>query len=222
MKKLMPVVGFLITLMIPFFLVLTSARIIFNSFYLDYEYNLADFPVDNYGFTKEDRLTWGKLSLDYLFNQQGPEFLSSQKLADGSPLYNDREMSHMIDVKNLIQKALIVWYVISGILLLAGILSWRTPWKKDFWQSVSHGGYLTILVILLVLLGVAINFDQFFATFHHVFFSGNSWLFYASDTLIRLFPIKLWSDGFTFTGILALTGAVLTGFLARRISHSGN
>ena len=219
MKKLTALPGILITLMVPFFLGLTSARIVFNSFYLDYEYNLPNFPADPFGFTVQDRLKWGKLSLDYLFNQAGPEFLSSQKLPDGSPLYNEREMSHMVDVKNVIQKAQIVWYVISSLLILAAILTWRTEWKAFYWRSVARGGFLTILLILLVLLGVAINFDQFFADFHGLFFASGSWLFYESDTLIRLFPLKLWSDGFTFTGILTLTGAILTGVLGTRISQ---
>ncbi len=219
MKKLVSLAGIIVTLMVPFFLILTSARIIFNSFYLDYEYNLPNFPADPYGFTKEDRLHWGKISLAYLFNNQGDDFLSNERLPDGTPLYSEREMSHMVDVKNVIQKALIVWYVISGVLLLGGIFTWRTQWKKEYWRAISRGGWLTILLILFVLLAVAINFDAFFAAFHHLFFTGNSWLFYASDTLIRLFPIKLWSDGFTFTGILTMTTAVLLGLLGGKISR---
>ena len=219
MKILSRFAALIITIMVPFFLLLSAGRIIFNSFYLDYEYRLPNFPADPFGFTTADRLHWGKLSLEYLFNNQGPEFLSSQHLADGSPLYNERELSHMIDVKNLIQKALVVWYVVSGVLIVLGIVTWRTKWKKEYWRAVAYGGWLTILLILLVLLGVAINFDQFFAAFHHLFFTGNSWLFYTSDTLIRLFPLKLWSDGFTFAGILTLTAAVILGVIGGRISH---
>lgn len=219
MKKLMAVLGIIVTLLIPFFLVLTSARIVFNSFYLDYEYNLANFPKDPFGFTTQDRLKWGKLSLNYLFNQAGPEYLANEKLSDGSPLYNEREMSHMVDVKNVIQKAQIGWIVIIFLLVLAAALTWRTQWKSTLWLAIFRGGILTILLILLILLAVALNFDQFFAAFHSLFFSSGSWLFYESDTLIRLFPLKLWSDGFTFTGILALTGSVLLTFLGRRLSR---
>jgi len=219
MKLLSRIAEIIIILMVPFFLVLTAGRIVFNSFYLDYEYNLASFPPDSFGFTTQDRLQWGKLSLNWLFNKQDAEFLASQRLPDGTPLYNEREMSHMIDVKNLIQKALIAWYVVSGVLIALAIAAWRTKWKKGFWRAVATGGWLTILLILLVLLAVAINFDQFFAEFHHLFFTGNSWLFYTNDTLIRLFPLKLWSDGFTFAGILTLTAAVLLGVYGGKISR---
>ncbi len=219
MKILSKIAGVIVTLIVPFFLILTAGRIVFNSFYLDYEYNLPNFPPDPFGFTTADRLYWGKLSLNYLFNSQGPEFLSSQRQADGSPLYNERELSHMNDVKNVIQKALIVWYVISVALIVLGVVTWRTKWKKEFWRSVAYGGWLTILLIVAVLLAVAINFDQFFADFHHIFFTGNTWLFYTSDTLIRLFPLKLWSDGFTFVGILAMVGAVLLGVFGGKTSR---
>jgi len=219
MKKWMSIPGFIITLIVPFFLVLSAARIVANPFYLDYEYNQPSFPADPYGFTTQDRLKWGKLSLEYLFNQAGPEFLSAVKLHDGSPLYNEREMSHMIDVKKVVQSGLVAWYVIIAVIVLVGILTFRSGWKQTFWKSVERGGYLTILLILLVLLAVALNFDQFFASFHQLFFTSGSWLFYASDTLIRLFPIKLWSDGFTFTGILTLTGAILLAVLGRRLSR---
>jgi integral membrane protein (TIGR01906 family) len=214
----MAFVGILVTLMVPFFLILTAARIVFNPFYLDYEYNLASFPQDPYGFTTQDRLKWGKLSLTWLFNQAGPEFLANEKLPDGSPLYNEREMSHMMDVKSVIQIAETVWISIIVLLALSLVLTWRTQWRQSIWRSASRGGILTIALILLVLLGVAVNFDQFFAIFHGLFFASGSWLFYESDTLIRLFPLKLWSDGFTFTGILTLTGAILLVFLGRGIA----
>jgi integral membrane protein (TIGR01906 family) len=219
MKKMMTAFGILVTVLVPFFLLLTSARIVFNPFYLDYEYNLASFPQDPYGFTTQDRLKWGKLSLTYLFNSSGPEFLANEKLPDGSPLYDEREMSHMVDVKNVIQKAQIVWIAIIIALALILIFTWRTQWRKTIWRGVARGSLLTILLILLVLLGVAVNFDQFFALFHGLFFTSGSWLFYASDTLIRLFPLKLWSDGFTFVGILTLVGAILLLFVGRRIAR---
>jgi len=42
-----------------------------NPFFLDYEYNLPNFPADPFGFTTPDRLYWGQISLNYLVNDQG-------------------------------------------------------------------------------------------------------------------------------------------------------
>jgi len=222
MKKLFSVLGVLVTILIPFLLIMTSARIIMNPFFLDYEYNLSNFPPDEFGFTTQDRLHWGKISLNYLFNREGIEFLQNLKFDDGTALYNERELSHMLDVKVLVQAALKVWYAIIAFLFLVWVFAQIIHAKKKFWRAVSFGGWLTIFFILLALAAILIDFDALFRDFHAIFFTADTWLFYINDTLIRLFPEKLWSDAFTFVGVFTLVGAVLCGILGQRISQRSN
>jgi integral membrane protein (TIGR01906 family) len=198
---------------------MTSIRILLNPFYLDYEYNLPNFPADEFGFTKADRLHWGKLSLVYLTNNAGPEFLADLKFEDGSPIYNEREFSHMLDVKNLVQLMMKIMLPMAAFLVLAFIFAWRLGWKSEFWKAVSLGGWLTLGMIGLILVGTLINFDALFTGFHHLFFTGSTWLFYTNDTLIRLFPEKLWSDAFTFMGVFTLATGVICTFLGARMAH---
>lgn len=219
MSKNIRIFSVLITIAVPVILIMTSIRILINPFYLDYEYNLPSFPADEFGFSKEDRLHWGKLSLDYLTNQAGPEFLGNLRFEDGQPIYNERELSHMLDVKNLVQLMIKIWIPLIIFLLLAGMLAWRTNWLSQFWKAISHGGWLTLGLIGLILAGVVLNFDALFTGFHRIFFSGDTWLFYTDDTLIRLFPEKLWSDAFTFMGIFTLSGAVICLYLGARLSQ---
>lgn len=209
MKKMTSILFILISLLIPFFLIMTSIRIIMHPFYLDYEYNLLNFPADEFGFTTQDRLKWGKASMDYLFNPEEINSLADLKFEDGSVLYNERELSHMLDVKKLVQAGLKVWYVIISILLLSGLFAWKFKFTAGFLSAVSRGGWLTLGLILLILAGVMIDFNALFAGFHAIFFTGDTWLFYTNDTLIRLFPEKLWSDAFIFMGVFTLVGAVL-------------
>lgn len=219
MKRLFFVLGIFVTILIPFFLIMTSARVIMNPLFLDYEYNLSNFPPDEFGFTTQDRLHWGKISLNYLFNREGIGFLQDLKFNDGTALYNDRELSHMLDVKVLIQAALKVWYAIIAFLLLVWIFAQIIHARKEFWKAVSFGGWLTIFLILLGLAAILINFDALFQNFHAIFFKADTWLFYINDTLIRLFPEKLWSDAFTFVGVFTLVGAVLCGILGQIIAQ---
>lgn len=218
MKKVQSILLVIITIVIPFFLMMTSIRILLNPFFLDYEYSTPNFPADEFGFSAQDRLHWGKISLNYLVNDKGIEYLGDLKFDDGSSLYNDRELSHMLDVKNLIQSALLGWYIAMGLLVLVWFWSWRSHWSDRFWRAVSRGGVLTVCLIVAILLGVAVNFDALFRGFHAIFFTGDTWLFYINDTLIRLFPEKLWSDSFLFMGIFSLTGAILVGFLGARLA----
>jgi integral membrane protein (TIGR01906 family) len=68
---------------------------------------------------------------------------------------------------------------------------------------------LTLGLIGAILAAILISFDALFTAFHHLFFTGDSWLFLYSDSLIRLFPLRLWQDGFIAMGILTAVGAVL-------------
>ena len=209
MKKVYSALAIMVTVLIPFFLMMTSICILLNPFFLDYEYNLPNFPADEFGFTTQDRLDWGKVSLDYLTNREGIDFLADLRFEDGTTFYNERELSHMLDVKNLIQKALIAWYCAIGVIFGLYIWSRLKKWSDVFWRGVSRGGLLTVGIIAAVLIGVVLNFDALFTQFHHLFFTGDTWLFYTNDSLIRLFPEKLWSDAFIFMGVFALTGAVI-------------
>ncbi len=219
MKTNIRIFSILIAIIVPLLLMMTSIRILLNPFFLDYEYNLPNFPADEFGFTKADRLHWGKLSLVYLTNSAGPEFLADLKFADGQPIYNERELSHMLDVKNLVQLMMKIMLPMAAFILLAWVFAWRLGWKSEFWRAISLGGWLTLGMIGLILVGTVINFDALFTGFHHLFFTGSTWLFYTNDTLIRLFPEKLWSDAFTFMGVFTLATGVICTFLGARLAH---
>ena len=216
MKKINNWLSWLITLILPFILVMSAARMLFGPLYLNYEYNKAAFPSDSYGFTKEDRLYWGEISIDFLFGQAE---LEGQTLPDGSPLYNERELSHMVDVQVLVQQALLLWYGLLVLLAGLAIWAWRGGWLKTFWNGIARGGWLTAGLLLTILVLVATSFDALFTQFHHLFFTGDTWLFQYSDTLIRLFPMKFWQDAFALMGGITLLAALALGYFGGRWSR---
>jgi integral membrane protein (TIGR01906 family) len=216
MKKLLNLPFWLLSIAVPFLLIMASIRILLIPIFLDYEYNLKNFPEDEFGFSTADRLHWGKISLDYLTNAEGISFLGDLRFSDGQPLYNQRELSHMLDVKVLVRSALIVWYCLLVLILILLVVAWKKKATQRFFRAVASGGWVTIGLILAILAAILINFDALFRGFHAIFFVGDTWLFYTSDTLIRLFPEKLWSDGFTFMGVFTLAGAVVCAFVLPR------
>lgn len=219
MKNNIRIFSVLITIAVPLVLMFTSICILLNPFFLRYEYNLPNFPADEYGFTKADRLKWGELSLLYLTNRAGPEFLADLKFEDGQPIYNERELSHMVDVKNLVQLMIKILIPLVLFLMITWWLAKRLGWLSQFWHAVSMGGWVTLGLIGLILLGTLLDFDALFTGFHRIFFTGSTWLFYTSDTLIRLFPEKLWSDAFIFMGVFTLVGGVICTFLGANLAH---
>lgn len=208
-----------ITILVPIFLLMTSIRLLLFPVYTILEYQRPGFPPDTYGFTLQDRLKWSQVSLDYLNNGAGIEFLADQKLDASTPLYNERELSHMLDVKNLVQLMLIIWPLIGIYILGAGVLAMRGGWLPHFWQAVSRGGWAAVGLILAILVAVMVSFNALFTGFHRIFFSGDTWLFQYSDTLIRLFPMPYWQDAFTVMGALVLLGGIFLGLFGRRQSY---
>ena len=221
--KLTLLISWLVALLVTLALIGLGLRVLLMPLFLQLEYNLPYFPTDTYGFTREDRLKWAPYALDYLVNNAGISYLSDLKFEDGSPLYNERELSHMEDVKRVTKGALNVWY--ATLILLAGLGLWArfAGMEQAYRVGLMRGGWLMVglaaTVGLIVIIGIAINpnvFWNFFAGFHSLFFEGNSWLFLFSDTLIRLFPLRFWQDAFLLAAIIALGGGIALGLGLRR------
>ena len=101
------IVTWLVTLIIPLALILTGVRMILTHVFIQVGYRMPNFPEDTYGMTQEERLKWTPVLWDYLLNDEGISFLGDLSFEDGSPLFNERELSHMEDVKGLSSKRVI-------------------------------------------------------------------------------------------------------------------
>jgi integral membrane protein (TIGR01906 family) len=210
---------FLVVLLIPVFLLMTSIRLLLFPLYAELEYQRPGFPVDTYGFTLQDRLKWSRVSLDYLVNSEGIEFLAKQRLDANTSLYNERELSHMLDVKNLVQAMLIAWPLIGIAILGVGLISMKGGWLALFWQAVGRGGLAAVGLIVAILIAVLVSFNELFTGFHKIFFTGDTWLFLFSDSLIRLFPMPFWQDAFIVMGMLVLLGGIGLGIVGNRLTN---
>jgi len=197
----------LITVALPLVLILINARLLMTKPYMIWQYYRPNFPEDRYGFTTEDRLEYGPVALEYLF---GPDddLLAEQTFPDGSPLYNEREISHMADVKVVTKQLSVIGYtlIVLTLVSVAG-LSLDDRQRLRLLKAGMNGGVLTVFVIVGGLGGVTLAFDWLFTQFHRLFFEGSTWIFPTSDTLIRLFPERFWIDAFA----LVFGGALLEG-----------
>jgi len=216
MKIFIKFLQILVAVLIPIALILTGLRVFFTPPFAILEYNIPGFPPDPYGFTKEERIHYANISLKYLNNNAGIEFLGDLQFPDGTPVFNERELSHMVDVKIFFKTAMNVWLGLTVLLVALGLTAWKVKLSKKFWQAVSIGGWLTLGLIGIILATVILNFSALFTTFHQIFFEGNTWLFYFSDTLIRLFPIRLWQDLFIAIGVLTVAGGLFFALKGRQ------
>jgi integral membrane protein (TIGR01906 family) len=207
-NKLSSFLSYLTALLTPIFLLGLGLRLLLTPLFYNVEYRMPYFPPDTYGFTLEDRLRWAPYAIDYLLNNADISYLGDLAFEDGSPLYNERELSHMHDVKGVTKGALRVWYV--AVVLLAGLGVWARfgKWWQAYRQGLRRGGWLMIGLVVVIGLFGAIAFWQLFTLFHALFFEGDTWLFLFSDTLIRLFPMQFWQDAFIWAGVISVGGAL--------------
>jgi integral membrane protein (TIGR01906 family) len=215
MKLVYRILAWFVTILLPVALTFLGLRLLLTHAFPAIEYRLPGFPADEYGFTLQDRLHWSNISIDYLVNDADISFLGNLTFPDGSPLFNERELSHMHDVKNVVKPVLGSGYAVWFVMLALAVWARWGGWWKDYLAGIRRGGWATTgLVVVLGVLG-ATSFWQFFTVFHELFFKGNSWLFLYSDTLIRLFPIPFWESAFLFAGLLDLAAGLVLALTVR-------
>ncbi len=108
--------------------------------------------------------------------------------------FSQQEKEHMQDVKNLINKLIISYYISIVLLVVFFILYYNIT--KDFSKSLSSvlifGSLTTIIIFILLYFA---NFSFLFDRFHLIFFESN-YLFPADSNIIRLFPESFFSGIF--------------------------
>jgi len=213
----------LVSLTVPVILSVLSILILLSPVFTNLEYRRPGFPEDRYGFTMEDRLEYGNLTRHYLVSRQSLEVLRDLKFDTGEPLYLERELTHLSDVKIVLIGVLRVFLVAVGLILLSGIYSWKNGRFSSYLRAIARGGRLTTILLVAILFLTLISFQSLFTNFHLIFFEGDSWLFSYSDTLIRLFPMRFWQDIFLVFGVLTLVGGGYLGWFmpGRRAEGKG-
>jgi integral membrane protein (TIGR01906 family) len=208
-------IAIIIALLMPALLVLIGARLAMTMTFVSFEYHRPDFPVDFYGFTLEERLLYAPYALDYLLNGEDIDYLGDLTFPDGAPLFNQRELRHMHDVKMVTQSAF-AFAVIAGIVVALGsTILWRRD-RRWLRRALRAGAIWTLALIIGVVILTVVSWNVFFTAFHQVFFEDNTWIFLTSDTLIRLFPERFWFDAALFIGAVCVVGALLMLLIAWR------
>ena len=170
------IISWLITLIVPFFLLMTAIRALFTPLYPQVDYRLPGFPRIVRLYPRRPPALVAHLHR-IPAQQRGHRLPGRQRLIDGQPLYNERELSHMLDVKIVFQKMVVAWVILLVSLAALGLWAWRGKWLPAFLRALANGGKLTIGIVVFILAAVAISFNGLFTAFHRIFFSGNTWLF---------------------------------------------
>ncbi len=219
------VAGLVLLLCLPLALLLANLYVVATPLFIRTEYARASFPRAQL-FDDDERLSLAEATLHYLRSGEDLEYLRDLR-SQGQQVYNQREIQHLVDVKAVMNAAFAVQAVAVLLCLAALLWLWRRKdTRSSAWQWFYRGCLLLFVSLLTVGVVAYFSFDVFFVFFHRVFFSGDTWLFAYTDTLIQLFPVQFWMDATWTLALLAVGESVLLGALSwlvyrRQIGRAG-
>jgi integral membrane protein (TIGR01906 family) len=218
MKRVTQVLLWLIPLAMPFFLGFTNIGLLISPAFLRWEYNKASFPADRYGMTRGQRIELATVAVEFLASYERPDQairrLEAQTL-DGEPLYNQRELNHMVDTKVRTDIMRTVSWVTGAVVVGGTALSAsRKKSRRAAWQGLLNGAVVTVVILGAISAYILIDWGSFFTRFHELLFPAGTWTFRYNEALIRLFPEKFWFDVGILLGVGTLVEALVIGAVA--------
>ena len=199
-------------------LLITSFEIGIYSNFNWYEKEYVKYGVlDDLEMEKEDAMQVTYEMMDYLRGDR--EDLVVDTIVDGEAreFFNDREKAHMLDVQKLFLGGLDLRLGAAVVLVMACVILFFTKadWKRGLPKAflAGTGGFVVVVGILAIL--IASDFNQYFVMFHEIFFDNDLWLLDPrTDLLIRMLP-----EGFFFDMVIRI-GLIFASFLMILLSIS--
>lgn len=135
------------------------------------------------------------------------------------PLFNERETSHLTDVKNLfrtvfrVQEASLAF----ALVFVVAVFIWAADASlRVLARIILQASLLTLGLLALFAVLALVGFDELFLRFHLVAFTNDLWkLDPGTDHLIQMFPRDFWFDAtMLMAGLTALEAMLLASLSA--------
>lgn len=147
------------------------------------------------GMTDEDVNASINSMIDYMEGRKDSIQLPVTFEGNDVEMFNEREIAHMVDVRNLYQGVKTV-ALVAGIVCVVGLVHASVIMRKDALLALSRGYLIGMGVFVLVVLCFGIwvlaDFTAFWTAFHHMFFTNDLWLLDPRvDRMILICPEQL-------------------------------
>jgi len=217
MKPLFILARWLFILCLPLLLIAASIGLAFNSQWF-YEYGFKKYDVDQTTGLAQSELSKVAAGLIAYFNS-GDELIDLTVAKDGKPfpIFNQKEITHLKDVKDLFRFDYTVLLVtfLYALLYAAAMFFWRKE-SRQLAKEALYGAGLTLLLMVALGISALIDFDGLFLQFHLLSFANEFWMLDPTkDYLIMLVPRGFWFDAVLFVVLMVLAGALILGGAAR-------
>ena len=224
MKIVHYAVGILFTFCLIITILITSVEAVtyWTPGYYEKEYTKYNVTAD-VRMEMEDLLDVTREMMAYLRGSR--EDLHVPTVVDGQPreFFNDREIAHMEDVRDLFLAAILLRRIcILGIILsLILIAVTKGKLSKVLPKTIFFGTLLFFGAAAFLGLVISTDFSKYFIVFHHIFFDNDLWILDPSvDMLINIVPEGFFRDTaariiITY-GILAVSVLLISFLLMKR------
>ena len=140
-----------------------------------------------------------------ILNSNIIEFFNGAKLNN---TFTTPEKNHLIDVRNLLNIASIL-FAISLIVIIIAIIYNKKESEHIFNKAFLYSGISAIIFNLIILFFTIFNFDSLFISFHELLFPQGNWTFPTSSLLIQLYP----EGFFTEMGTIIFVTSIMISLL---------
>lgn len=203
-----------IALMIALLLTAVDFCCFLKPFY-HYEYETGK-QAEKIGMSAEGLNAATDTLLDYLQDRRDDIFVKTEVNGTEREVYNQREILHMRDVKNLYQNAVLARNILACA-SLAGFLVLFFRDRRHFPSRLKEGLKQGLLCLVLLVLFVSVwaiaDFDSFWLNFHYVFFDNDLFLLDPNTSImINMFPSSFFMHMvFLIIFVFALMAAAVYG-----------
>ena len=217
------IAGCIFTLSLIVILLLTSFEIAVYSDLDFFEKEYTKYGVaEDVKMEMEDLLFVSDEMMKYLRDDRDDLIISTRIDGNEEYFFNDREISHMEDVKKLFSAGFAVRKLCLVLVLICVLLLVFT--KVNWLYVLSHSLKIGVTVFALIAAAlsiiVAIDFNKAFTIFHELFFTNDLWLLDpATDRLINILPEGFFIDAVIRIGVIFGVFIILALVLAIIIEH---
>lgn len=135
---------------------------------------------------------------------------------EGSAVLNERERSHMRDVRGVFV-GFFALAIVATVLAVAIAARRRGGQRNGSWGAVRAGAIGLALALIVAGVVAFVAFDALFETFHRLFFAGGSYTFDpTSERLVQLFPFQFWQETAIAVGAACVAAALAVAAVATR------
>ncbi|HEY1167682.1 MAG TPA: DUF1461 domain-containing protein [Candidatus Limnocylindrales bacterium] len=196
----------------PCVIVAVAVLLFLNPVWVGFDQNRNDVSgLTGYSPAQVEQIT-GSILSDLVFGP--PNF---DVTANGAPVLDLRERSHMADVRTVLLGLGFVALVAAVLLALVGVASRGRRW---FWLAAAAGARVLAVGVIVVGLAFAVFFDQAFSLFHEIFFAPGTYTFDPrTEKLVQLFPDQFWSETSVALAAVVLALAVVVALVGRRLGR---